>query len=80
MKPTYEELEARCAALASENAALKDYRPLPQGAEMMEALDAFYDQEDVPEQGMMAAFEILRCKRPETPATDAFLRKEESAG
>lgn len=41
----------------------------------MEALDAFFEHEDVPEQGMMNAFEILCSKRPETPATDAFLRE-----
>lgn len=65
------ESEAKCAA---ENAGLREYRPQPSGAAMMEALDAFYEyHEDVPEQGMMAAFEILCCKRPETPATDAFL-------
>lgn len=67
-------MEAKCAALAAENAGLRDYRPQPNGAAMMEALDAFYEyHEDVPEQGMMAAFEILCCKRPKTPATDSFL-------
>ncbi|EOV9573884.1 hypothetical protein ACN5LO_001799 [Cronobacter sakazakii] len=65
----------RSEELAADNAALKSYLPQPQGAAMMEALDAFYDREDVPEQGMMAAFEILCCKRPQTPATDAFLRE-----
>jgi len=65
---------ARSNALAAENAGLREYRPQPSGAAMMEALDAFYEyHEDVPEQGMMAAFEILCCKRPATPATDAFL-------
>ncbi|WP_234015120.1 hypothetical protein [Cronobacter sakazakii] len=68
-------LEASRAALAAENAALKDYRPQPQGAAMMEALDAFFEHEDVPEQGMMNAFEILFCEQPETPATEAFLRE-----
>ncbi|MDI7549289.1 hypothetical protein QLY96_20335 [Cronobacter sakazakii] len=67
-------------ALVAENAALKSYLPQPQGAAMMEALDAFYDREDVPEQGMMAAFEILCCKRPQTPATDAFLREVRAQG
>ncbi|ELY4225659.1 hypothetical protein SMY85_003426 [Cronobacter sakazakii] len=65
----------RSEELAADNAALKSYLPQPQGAAMMEALDAFYDREDVPEQGMMAAFEILCCKRPQTPATDAFMRE-----
>lgn len=67
--------------LAAENAALREYRPQPSGAAMMEALDAFYEyHEDVPEQGMMAAFEILCCKRPETPATDAFLAEVRACG
>lgn len=75
------ESEAKCAALAAENAGLREYRPQPSGAAMMEALDAFYEyHEDVPEQGMMAAFEILCCKRPETPATDAFLAEVRASG
>ncbi|MEG1210226.1 MAG: hypothetical protein RSE29_03800 [Leclercia sp.] len=88
MKPSYEELERygrqaditienlqmQVEKLAAENAGLREYRPQPSGAAMMEALDAFYEyHEDVPEQGMMAAFEILCCKRPETPETDTFL-------
>jgi len=78
------ELEEKCAALAAklsdvcaENAALREYRPQPSGAAMMEALDAFYEyHEDVPEHGMMAAFEILCCKRPETPTTDAWVNEQ----
>ncbi|ELY5786983.1 hypothetical protein SNN57_003102 [Cronobacter sakazakii] len=70
----------QCDALAAENAALKNYRPQPQGAAIMEALDAFFEHEDVPEQGMMNAFEILCSKRPETPATDAFLREVRAQG
>ena len=67
-------VETTFAELAAENAGLKEYRPQPSGAAMMEALDAFYEyHEDIPEQGMMAAFEILCCKRPVIPATDAFL-------
>lgn len=82
------ELEEKCAALAAklsdvcaENAALREYRPQPSGAAMMEALDAFYEyHEDVPEHGMMAAFEILCCKRPETPTTDAWVKEQRAAG
>lgn len=67
-------VETTFAELAAENAGLKEYRPQPSGAAMMEALDAFYEyHEDIPEQGMMAAFEILCCKRPVIPATEAFL-------
>lgn len=77
----FAELQARCARLAAENAGLREYRPQPSGAAMMEALDAFYEyHEDVPEQGMMAAFEILCCKRPSTPATDAFLAEVRAQG
>ncbi|PQV67632.1 hypothetical protein CDT97_10235 [Cronobacter sakazakii] len=65
----------RSEELAAENSALKNYRPQPQGVAMMTALDAFFEHEDVPEQGMIEAFEILFCKQPETPATDAFLRE-----
>lgn len=74
------ELEARCAALAAENAALKEYRPQPGGAAMMEALDAFEAQDDYPEGGMMDAFDILCCKRVKTPATDAFLAEVRAQG
>ncbi|EQA5722284.1 hypothetical protein ACX4ER_003909 [Cronobacter dublinensis] len=70
----------QCEQLAAENAALKDYHPQPQGVAMMTALDAFFEHEDVPEQGMMAAFEILFCKQPETPATDAFIAEQRAQG
>jgi len=75
MKPSYEELEARCAALAAENAGLKAAHPQPFGPEMMKALDAYEKhQDDVPETGMLDAFFILRDSiRVNTPATDAFL-------
>lgn len=75
-----ESLRQQLAALAAENSALREFRPQPSGAAMMEALDAFYEyHEDVPEQGMMAAFEMLCCKRPKTPATDAFLAEVRAA-
>ncbi|EPE7177837.1 hypothetical protein ACSMAC_004055 [Cronobacter sakazakii] len=70
----------QCEQLAAENAALKNHLPQPQGAVMMEALDAFFEHEDVPELGMMAAFEILCCKRPEPPATDAFIAEQRAQG
>jgi len=70
-----------CDQLAAENAAQREYRPQPSGAAMMEALDAFYEyHEDVPEQGMMAAFEILCCKRPQALATDAWQREQMARG
>lgn len=75
MKPTYEELEAKCAALAAENAGLKTSHPQPFGPVMMKALDAYEKhQDDVPETGMLDAFFILRDSiRVDTTATDAFL-------
>lgn len=75
------EKSKQCEALAAENAAQREYRPQLSGAAMMEALDAFYEyHEDVPEQGMMAAFEVLCCKRPQALATDAFLREQMAKG
>jgi len=77
----YAALEERLNQMAAENAALREYRPQPSGAAMMEALDAFYEyHEDVPEQGMMAAFEILCCKRPQALATDAWQREQMARG
>lgn len=66
----YAALEARCAALAAENARLKQDTPDLQT--MMSALDAFFADEEVPERAMLAAYNILRGA-VETPATDAFL-------
>jgi hypothetical protein len=51
----HENMQMQVEKLAAENAGLKEYRPQPSGAAMMEALDVFYEyHEDVPEQGMMA--------------------------
>lgn len=67
--------EARCAALAAENAGLKAAHPQPFGPEMMKALDAYEKhQDETPETGMLDAFFILRDSiRVDTTATDAFL-------
>lgn len=77
MKPTYEELEAKCAALAAENAGLKAAHPQPFGPEMMKALDAYEKhQDETPEIGMLDAFFILRDSiRVDTTTTDAFWLK-----
>lgn len=82
MKPTYEELEARCAALAAENAGLKAAHPQPFGPEMMKALDTYEKhQDDVPETGMLDAFFILRDSiRVDTTSTDAFLAEVRAQG
>lgn len=66
----FAEAEAKCAALAAENAGLKYQEPTLTA--MMACLEAFYADEDVPERAMMAAYNILR-KSISTPDTDAFL-------
>ena len=73
MKPTYEELEARCAAMAAENALLKKSEPAPFSKLMMEALDVYQaGADEVPELAMLSAYTKLRDGL-KIPATDAFL-------
>ncbi len=67
------ELEARCAALAAENALLKKSEPAPFSKLMMEALDVYQaGADEVPELAMLSAYKKLRDGL-KTPATDAFL-------
>ena len=68
-------LKAERDALAAENALIHSK---PSLAAMMEALDAFYDHEDVPETGMLAAYEILLPKR--LPLTDSYLNSVRAEG
>ncbi|QXA49248.1 hypothetical protein I6L58_21635 [Enterobacter cancerogenus] len=69
----YAVLEARCTALAAENAGLKDWSPNPHSASMFEAIEKAEQLMDdgMPELAMVEAFEILKLKR--TQATDAYL-------
>jgi len=60
----------QCDALAAESAALKQSKPSLKS--MMSALEAFYLAEEVPENAMLMAFNILRGGI-ETPTTDAAL-------
>ncbi|EIX7351135.1 hypothetical protein MK628_002866 [Escherichia coli] len=78
----FAEAEAKCAALAAENARLKSAHPQPFGPEMMKAIDAYEKyQDEVPETGMLNAFFILRDSiRVDTPATDAFLSEVRAQG
>ncbi|HAI4099494.1 TPA: hypothetical protein HJO06_001847 [Escherichia coli] len=78
----FAEAEAKCAALAAENARLKAAHPQPFGHEMMKALDAYEKyQDEVPETGMLNAFFILRDSiRVDTQATDAFLAEVRAQG
>ena len=73
MEPSYEELEARCAALAAENALLKKSEPAPFSKLMMEALDVYQaGADEVPELAMLSAYTKLRDGL-KIPTTDAFL-------
>ncbi|EPU0216574.1 hypothetical protein ACVT44_000495 [Enterobacter hormaechei] len=72
--------EARCAALAAENALLKKSEPAPFSKLMMEALDVYQAGDDeVPELAMLSAYKKLRDGL-KTPATDAFLAEVRAQG
>lgn len=76
----YAALEARCAALAAENALLKKSEPAPFSKLMMEALDVYQaGADEVPELAMLSAYKKLRdgLKNPET---DAFLAEVRAQG
>ena len=80
MKPTYEELEARCAVLAAENAGLKsvceDRRTF-----IMNGVQLGYIQ--VPTVETDPALETIRVAvspQEPTPATDAFLAEVRAQG
>lgn len=76
----YAVLEARCTALAAENAGLKDWSPNPHSASMFEAIEKAEQLMDdgMPELAMVEAFEILKLKR--TQATDAYLAEVRAQG
>ncbi|PWI79493.1 hypothetical protein DEO48_13590 [Enterobacter sp. CGMCC 5087] len=77
MKPSYEELEAKCAALAAENAGLKDAAEFATASDMWEELGVNvmrYQYQEWYADRLKSAME--------TPATDAFLaevRAQESS-
>lgn len=74
------ELEARCAALAAENALLKKSEPAPFSKLMMEALDVYQaGADEVPELAMLSAYKKLRDGL-KIPATDAFLAEVRAQG
>lgn len=82
MKPTYEELEAKCAALAAENAGLK-----AKGRELLGEACAVYAKfnklidpaigDFIDGQTLHEFQYVLDC---ETPATDAFLAEVRAQG
>ncbi|MDM8771687.1 hypothetical protein QU885_15930 [Enterobacter kobei] len=72
--------EAKCAALAAENALLKKSEPAPFSKLMMEALDVYQaGADEVPELAMLSAYKKLR-DGIKTPATDAFLAEVRAQG
>lgn len=74
------ELQARCEALAAENALLKKSEPAPFSKLMMEALDVYQaGADEVPELAMLSAYKKLRDGL-KTPATDAFLAEVRASG
>ena len=76
----YAALEARCAALAAENALLKKSEPAPFSKLMMEALDVYQaGADEVPELAMLSAYKKLRDGL-KTPATDSFLAEIRAQG
>ncbi|MCE1441389.1 hypothetical protein [Enterobacter hormaechei] len=76
----YAALEARCAALAAENALLKKSEPAPFSKLMMEALDVYQvGADEVPELAMLSAYKKLRDGL-KTPATDAFQAEVRAQG
>ncbi|WP_155023213.1 hypothetical protein [Enterobacter hormaechei] len=76
----YAAFEARCAALAAENALLKKSEPAPFSKLMMEALDVYQaGADEVPELAMLSAYKKLRDGL-KTPATDAFLAEVRAQG
>ena len=69
MKPSYEELEARCASLAAENAGLKKY-----------CKDAAFDADYEAELGMERGGFTDALNDINTSATDAFLAEVRAQG
>lgn len=75
----YSALEARCAALAAENAGLKKV-PATDSETMLLALDAFNTHGSTrPDAGLKQAINFV-MQRMQTPATDAFLAEVRAQG
>ncbi|HCT2229795.1 TPA: hypothetical protein ACHFNG_004572 [Enterobacter hormaechei] len=72
MKPTYEELEAKCAALAAENAGLKAFIATDCHVAHVEP-ETFYGEE-------VTRYVSADGYEPETPATDTFLAEVRAQG
>ncbi|HHL5228855.1 TPA: ead/Ea22-like family protein [Escherichia coli] len=71
-------LEAKCAALAAENAVIKSAIPEPRDIE--DDNDNMDDVSLAEDFGFNHAIELMRRRIPETPATDAFLAEVRAQG
>lgn len=74
----YEALQAKCAALAAENALIKSAIPEPRGIEVdNDNMDDVSLAEDF---GFNHAIELMKRRIPKTPAADAFLDEVRAQG
>uniref|UniRef100_UPI003563584C hypothetical protein n=1 Tax=Enterobacter hormaechei TaxID=158836 RepID=UPI003563584C len=79
MKLSYEELEARCAALAAENAGLKS-KAAELVHEASEVYSAYNSTITEPDGDFMDMQTLQEMQCVETPATDAFLAEVRAQG
>ena len=75
---TIDNLEAKCAALAEENAVIKS--AIPQLRDIDVDNDNMDDVSLAEDFGFNHAIELMRRRIPETPATDAFLSEVRAQG
>ncbi|EFO1620997.1 TPA: hypothetical protein OSY43_002931 [Escherichia coli] len=75
---TIDNLEAKCVALAAENAVIKSAIPEPRDIE--DDNDNMDDVSLAEDFGFNHAIERMRRRIPETPATDAFLAEVRAQG
>ncbi|HAG9576229.1 TPA: hNH endonuclease [Escherichia coli] len=74
----FAELEAKCAALAAENAGIKS--AIPESRDIEDDNDNMDDVSLAEDFGFNHAIERMRRQIPETPTTDAFLAEVRAQG
>lgn len=74
----FAEAEAKCAALAAENAGIKS--AIPESRDIEDDNDNMDDVSLAEDFGFNHAIELMRRRIPETPATDAFLAEVRAQG
>ncbi|EJF6575702.1 hNH endonuclease [Escherichia coli] len=75
---TIDNLEAKCAALAAENAGIKS--AIPESRDIEDDNDNMDDVSLAEDFGFNHAIERMRRQIPETPTTDAFLAEVRAQG